>query len=355
MKDSFQPEFKYMQRALEIARMGMGNCAPNPMVGSVVVYNDTIIGEGYHRKYGEAHAEVNAISMVKDKTLLEKATIYVTLEPCSHYGKTPPCAKLIIDSKIPRVVVGTIDIFSEVASRGIKMMQDAGIEVYVGFMNDQCIELNRRFFTFHQKKRPYIILKWAESIDHFIDIEREIDQPRESFKISNQLAHISVHKIRSDEMAIAVGRKTVENDNPSLNMRSWRGTNQPLRITVDRELTLNNNSSIFDGSIKTIVYTSKYKSSNNNVIFAQIDFEKDIIPQIVKHLHSLNIQSLIVEGGAYLINSFVKSGVWDEARRYTGNSYIEKGVAAPKLKSARLIKRETLNDTLLEVFRSKNS
>jgi diaminohydroxyphosphoribosylaminopyrimidine deaminase / 5-amino-6-(5-phosphoribosylamino)uracil reductase len=237
MERLFGIEEKFMTRALELAQLGIGNVAPNPMVGCVIVHQGKIIGEGYHHEYGKAHAEVNAINSVKNHQLLPESTLYVTLEPCSHFGKTPPCADLIIREKIPNVVIGTIDPFSRVAGTGIEKLQNAGCKVEVGILKEKCQEVNRRFFTFHKKKRPYIILKWAQTEDGFIDIDRSIEHFGQPTWITNDLSRIAVHKMRSEESAILVGTNTAQKDNPSLTVRDWYGSH-PLRLVIDRNLRL---------------------------------------------------------------------------------------------------------------------
>lgn len=246
---------KYMRRCIQLARNGICHAAPNPMVGAVIVRDGKIIGEGYHVRCGEGHAEVNAIASVKDESLLKDATIYVSLEPCSHYGKTPPCADLIIRKGIPRVVVGCVDPFSLVAGRGIQKLRDAGIEVTVGVLEKECRELIRAFVTFNLKKRPYITLKWAQSADGFLDIRREDGN---AVRLSTPLSTLAVHKMRAEQKAILVGRRTALLDNPSLTVREWYGQN-PLRLVIDRQLTLPSHLHLFDGSTPTLVFTEKEK------------------------------------------------------------------------------------------------
>ena len=243
---------KFMLRCHDLARLGIARTAPNPMVGCVIVLDEKIIGEGYHRKCGEAHAEVNAINSVSNHELLKKSTLYVSLEPCSHYGKTPPCTDLIISKKIPRVVIGCVDSFSEVSGRGIKKLKQAGCDVIVGVLENESRELNKRFFTFNEKKRPYIILKWAQTLDGFIDIIRTDENQIAPTWISNEHSRMLVHKWRSHEDAIMVGTNTAEKDNPSLNVRDWDGKN-PLRVVLDRQLRLNEKLNLFNNKIQTII------------------------------------------------------------------------------------------------------
>jgi len=326
---------KYIKRCIQLAENGLGTTYPNPMVGSVIVQDNKIIGEGWHRKAGEPHAEVNAINSVKDRSLLRKATIYVSLEPCSHYGKTPPCSDLIIASGIKKVVIGSIDPFPAVSGKGIKKLMDAGCEVILGILDTQCNALNKRFFTFHKHQRPYIILKWAQSIDGFIaPISSEENHKREPVWITNKYSQQLVHKWRSEENAILVGTNTAVMDNPKLNTRLWKGSN-PARILIDRSLRLPGDSALLDEIIKTIVLCdevskqTKSKTSSKNLIFESIDFQKEITAEICKILHKHAIQSIIVEGGAKTIQSFIDSGLWDEARLFTGDIHFRKGIKAP--------------------------
>ena len=319
---------KYIARCIQLAKNGLCNAAPNPMVGAVIVHNDTIIGEGYHIRCGEAHAEVNAIRSVKDESLLKDSTIYVSLEPCSHYGKTPPCADLIINKGIPRVVVGCQDPFALVAGRGIQKMRDAGIEVKVGILEEECRQLIRRFITFHTEKRPFITLKWAESADGYIDLHRIGGQP---YIFSSPLSSMLVHKRRAEHSAILVGRRTALLDNPSLTVRSWHGKS-PVRLVIDKNLTLPKHLSLFDGSTRTLVFTKCENTPNLfQVEFIQLDFNRDILPQIFEVLYQEKLQTLMVEGGSILLQSFIDSGCWDEAYIEHSSDYLKDGIKAPKL------------------------
>ena len=321
---------KYIARCIQLAQNGRCNAAPNPMVGAVIVYNDTIIGEGYHIRCGEAHAEVNAIRSVKDQSLLKESTIYVSLEPCSHYGKTPPCADLIIEKGIPRVVVGCQDPFSLVAGRGIQKMRDAGIDVRVGVLEEECRKLIHRFITFNTKKRPFITLKWAESADGFIDIHRSGGHP---YIFSSTLSSMLVHKRRAEHSAILVGRRTALLDNPSLTTRSWYGKN-PVRMVIDRNLTLPLDLELFSGSTRTIVFTQRQDTPvRPNVEYIPLDFNKNIISQIMDVLYQEKLQSLMVEGGSMLLQSFIDSNLWDEAFIEHSNVQLTDGVQAPTLPS----------------------
>ena len=299
------------------------------MVGSVIVYEDKIIGEGWHKKAGEPHAEVNAVNSVQDKSLLKKATIYVSLEPCSHFGKTPPCCDLIIKNNIPNVVVGTIDPFSEVAGKGIKKLIEAGVNVTVGILEDECNELNKRFFTFHQKKRPYIILKWAQSQDGFIAPLKKTEQ--KPVWISNTYSRQLVHKWRTEEQAILVGTQTVIDDNPKLNSRDWYGNN-PIRIVLDSNNRIPKENAVFDNQTKTIVLNNSENSiSQENTTFERIDFKQNIAKQITDSLYNHNIQSVIIEGGLRTLQTFIDANLWDEARIFTGKSFLGEGIKAPLL------------------------
>ena len=320
-------EEKYMRRCIELAKNGVCNVAPNPMVGAVIVCDGRIIGEGYHVRCGEAHAEVNAIRSVKDESLLKRSTIYVSLEPCSHYGKTPPCADLIIEKQIPRIVIGCRDPFSKVAGRGIQKLQNAGREVIVGVLEEECLHLIRRFITFNTLRRPFITLKWAESADQFIDIERIDGNP---VLLSSPLTSMLVHKKRAENTAIMVGRRTALLDNPSLTVRNWYGRN-PIRIVLDRNLSLPNDLQIFNGEVPTLVFTEKEHPEEKSVSYITIDFCHNPLKLIMEELYQRNIQSLLVEGGSQLLQSFIDNELWDEA-------YIEKcpkrlysGVKAPEI------------------------
>ena len=320
----------YMQRCLQLAEKGLGYVAPNPMVGSVIVHEQKVIGEGYHQQYGQAHAEVNAVNAVVNKELLQYSTLYVNLEPCAHYGKTPPCADLIIKYKIPNVVIGSVDFNSVVNGRGIEKMIKAGINVTVGVLEEDCKLVNKRFFAYHQKKRPYIILKWAQTADGFIDRNRYVKEAGQPLQISNSGSRRLVHLWRSQEQAIMVGTNTALLDNPQLTVRECDGKN-PVRVVIDKEFKIPLRYNLFDKSTPTLVFTALEGTSAHNLEFIKLDFEKAVLPAILKELHDRNIQSLFVEGGAHLINSFIGSGLWDEARVFVANEKIEEGVPAPVL------------------------
>jgi diaminohydroxyphosphoribosylaminopyrimidine deaminase/5-amino-6-(5-phosphoribosylamino)uracil reductase len=317
----------YMKRCLELAALGLGKTYPNPMVGSVIVHGGKVIGEGWHKKAGEAHAEVNSVNSVVDKSLLKEATSYVNLEPCAHFGKTPPCASLITKHKIPNVVIGCIDTFSKVSGKGVTMLKEAGVKVKVGVLEKECLESHKRFFTFHQKKRPYIILKWAETSDGFIaPLVQEEGKP---FWITSPESKKLVHKWRTEEASILVGTNTAEKDNPALTARLWNGC-QPLRIVLDRTLRLNDNLQVFDESIKTVVFTEKLKTSTSRTKYIQTDFSK-LHENILNELYKRNIHSVIIEGGRETLQAFINESLWDEARVFVGEERLVNGISAPVL------------------------
>jgi diaminohydroxyphosphoribosylaminopyrimidine deaminase/5-amino-6-(5-phosphoribosylamino)uracil reductase len=317
---------------LQIAKNGLGTTRPNPMVGAVLVHNNTIIGEGFTSPYGKDHAEVNAINSVKDKDLIRKSTLYVTLEPCSHYGKTPPCSDLIIEHNIPEVVIGCIDDNPEVAGKGIKRLQSAGCKVTVGILEEECRRHHKRFFTFHNKERPYIILKWAQTKDGYIaPISKSEQSP---VWITNSYSRQLVHKWRTEEQAILVGFKTVIEDNPSLTARDWEGLN-PIRIVIDRDLSLSSSYKVFDDNAETIVI------SNDN-----LDIEKPLAWQISKFLYQRDINSVIIEGGTKTLQMFIDENLWDEARIFTGNIEFQNGIKAPRLQGKSVSNCQILSDTL---------
>jgi len=317
---------KYMARCLQLAENGLFHAAPNPMVGAVIVHNHRIIGEGFHIRCGEAHAEVNAIRSVENSGLLRESTIYVSLEPCSHYGKTPPCADLIIEKRIPRVVVGCIDPFAKVAGKGIQKLRDAGIDVTVGVLEKECIRLNRRFITFNQRKRPYITLKWAESLNGFIDVDRTGGRP---CVLSSPLTQMLVHKKRAENKSILVGRCTALLDDPSLTVRSWQGEN-PVRLVIDRHLSLPAHLQLFNGETSTLIFTEETKNSSTNREYIRLDFRQDILPQILQTLYGRHLQTLLVEGGRILLQSFLDANLWDEIFIERTSEVLPSGVKAPR-------------------------
>ena len=305
-----------MQRCIQLAKCGEMGAPPNPMVGAVIVCNGKIIGEGYHRRCGGPHAEVNAIRSVRDESLLKESTIYVSLEPCSHYGKTPPCADLIIEKRIPRVVVGCMDPFAKVNGQGIKKLRDAGIEVVVGVLEKECLELNKKFVTFHRQHRPWVTLKWAQSEDGFVDAVRQTDEKPVQF--SSTFTQTLVHRMRAMNQAIMVGTNTVLLDNPTLTTRLWEGPN-PLRVTIDRKGVLPASVHLKDGKVPTVIYDS------------------GDLTHILDDLYKRGVQSLVVEGGARLLQHFIDAGLWDEARVEVSSQMLECGVSAPKMQNAVLV------------------
>ncbi len=338
---------QYMQRCLQMAVMGAGNVAPNPMVGAVLVYNDRIIGEGYHQKYGEAHAEVNCINSVieADRNLITKSTMYVSLEPCAHFGKTPPCTNLIIENKIPNVVIGCRDSFALVNGKGIEKLNAAGINVTLGILEKECLELNKRFFTFHEKQRPYIILKWAQSSDNKISVPGS-----NRIFISNEFSNRLVHKWRSEEAAILVGTNTALLDDPALIPRLWPGNN-PVRLVIDKELKLPGSLKLFDGSVKTIVFTYLEKDDNEFLNYHQLKKDKNMLSQILAALYEQQIQSVIVEGGAKLLQSFIDEELWDEARVITNEQLkIGNGLAAPHLRKYIQLTEERVDSDVIYFY-----
>lgn len=338
----------YIKRCIELAKNGLGTTYPNPMVGSVIVYNDEIIGEGWHRKSGEAHAEVNAINSVKNKSLLSKSTIYVSLEPCSHFGKTPPCCDLIIKNKIPNVVVGTIDSFAKVSGNGIKKLIESGKNVIVGVLENDCIELNKRFFTFHEQKRPYIILKWAETQDRFIaPVSKDKKEP---VWITNEISRQLVHKWRSEEQAILIGTQTVLDDNPKLNVRDWTGNN-PTRIVLDRIGKISDKHNLKDKKVKTIVITEQENlPSSNNLIYENCIFDNNLVHSICEILCKNEILSVIIEGGRQTIQSFIDANLWDEARIFKGQISFGEGTKSPKIDFKNSEKAFILDDELIKIY-----
>ena len=343
-------EEKYMARCIELARGGEGNTAPNPMVGAVIVHKGKIIGEGFHRKCGEAHAEVNAVASVRDEALLRDSTIYVSLEPCSHYGKTPPCAELIIRKGIPRVVVGTLDPFPEVSGRGVRMLREAGIEVVTGVLEEEARALNPAFMTFQIRKRPYVYLKWAQSADGFMDIRRE-DASVPSVLLSSAETLRRVHRLRSEVAAIMVGTRTALLDNPSLTVRHWAGRS-PVRVVLDRTLKLPVGSHLLDGAVRTLVFTAVEVESRPNVEYVQIDFGQEVLSQVLQYLYGQNLNSLMVEGGAELLESFLDAGLWDEAWVETAPVVLGAGVKAPAVPGV-LTGTEQRHGHLLETWKQK--
>ena len=331
---------------MQIAKNGLGTTRPNPSVGAVIVHNNKIIAEGFTSNYGSNHAEVNAVNAILDKSLLKEATIYVTLEPCSHFGKTPPCADLIVKHNFKKVVIGSLDTNSLVAGKGVERLKNAGIEVIVGVLEEECKRHHKRFFTSQNKKRPYIILKWAESQDGFIAPNHKKKQ--QPVWISNQYSQQIVHKLRSKEHAILVGTNTVIADNPKLNVRSWSGNN-PTRVVLDKNVRLPKSLHVFDNSVKTIFIideNTNATSKQENIVFEKIDFQNNVAKRITSILQKHKIQSLIVEGGAKTLQTFINENLWDEAMIFVGNVEFKEGVKGPKFDAQLAHQQKIKNDTL---------
>ena len=343
-------EEKYMLRCVDLARKGAGNVSPNPMVGCVIVCNDKIIGEGYHQQHGEAHAEVNAINSVVNTEDLKRSTIYVSLEPCAHFGLTPPCSDLIIENQISRVIIGSIDPFAKVAGKGIEKLKKAGIKVVVGILKKECDELNKRFFTFHEKKRPYIILKWAQTLDSFIDIDRNSEYFGEPTWITGNEALLRVHKMRAEEDAILVGTNTAEKDNPSLTVRHCKGKH-PLRIVLDKNLRLSPQLHLFDNTTQTLIINSIKNTIERNTEYIKVDFNDNLLSQLASILHEKNCLSLIIEGGKRVLETFISENLWDEAHVYTGDKNFGNGILAPTLNGT-LVSAEEIEKDKLEIFKN---
>ena len=335
----------FIDKCIRLARKGALDVSPNPMVGCVIVNDGEIIGEGYHKEYGKNHAEVNAINSVNDKSVLKNSILYVNLEPCCHHGKTPPCTDLIIKYNIPKVVIGCIDTFSKVSGQGIKKLKDNSVEVIYGVLEKDCIELNKRFFCYHIKKRPYIILKWAKSKDNFI---APINQEK-PFWMTCEKSKKLVHSWRAEEDAILVGRKTVVADNPSLTVRMCEGKN-PLRIVIDKELKLNEKSNVFDDQAETIVFNNIKSAIINKTTYLMADFN-NLNQDILNQLYNRSILSLIIEGGTITINSFIEKNLYDEIRVFTTDKIFKKGINSPELPDINLIETSIINNDKLEVYK----
>lgn len=329
----------YMRRALELAESGRGKVSPNPMVGCVIVHEDKIIGEGYHQEYGKAHAEVNAVDSVKNQELLAEATVYVTLEPCAHVGKTPPCANLLVEKKVKKVVIAAFDTNPLVGGKGIQILKEAGIEVELGLLEKEARVQNKRFFTQIEKKRPYVILKWAQTADGFV--------ARKDFSskwITNASSRQLVHKWRAEEDAIMVGKNTAKYDDPALNVRDWVGKN-PLRIVIDSKLELPNTLKLFDEAVPTLCFNTQKSEVRGTLVYVKLNpgFQ---VKEMLEDLYRRNIQSVMVEGGSYLLNKFLTAELWDEARVFTSRNKFGSGIAAPVPPSPVSETIEILEDTL---------
>lgn len=340
-----------MFRCLQLARQGGGYVAPNPMVGAVVVHQGRIIGEGYHHRYGEAHAEPNAINSVKDQSLLKESTLYVNLEPCSHYGKTPPCAHLIVEKQIPRVVIGTTDPNPKVSGRGIQIMQAAGIDVQCGVLEEACRTLNKRFFYWQTEHRPYVLLKWAQTKDGFMDKVRG-SREETPLLISTPLTRQLTHKIRSENQAIMVSTNTAILDNPKLSLRHWAGKS-PVRVVLDREGRIPADSFLFDQQLRTLVFTQNVRPNKDKLEYIEHDFSIDSLKGILSKLAKMNIHSVMVEGGASLLNSFMAEGLWDEAMVEVSDKALGQGVKAPVLVSV-CDHSETVDNHLMLYYQNQH-
>src|SRR6185312_3408181 len=340
---------KYMQQAINLAIKSFGRVAPNPMVGCIIVYKGRVIGKGYHEKYGEAHAEINAIHSVKNKALLKDATLYVTLEPCAHHGKTPPCADAIVKQGIKKVVIGCIDPNPLVKGKGIAKLMHSGCNIITGVLEKECTELNKRFFTFQREKRPYIILKWAMTKDGYMDRIRTIDE--QPLKITGKEADKLSHKWRGEEQAIMAGTRTILMDNPRLTNRLTSGQlkdKSPIRILLDRNLVIPREANIFNKFASVIVLNEKKNSQSGNTEFLKVKFKNNSLDTILNELYKRNIQSILVEGGASLLNSFISQNLWDEARVFISAQKIDNGIKAPTITGKLRFKIKTGSDTLYE-------
>jgi diaminohydroxyphosphoribosylaminopyrimidine deaminase/5-amino-6-(5-phosphoribosylamino)uracil reductase len=342
---------KYMSRCIELAKKGLGNTYPNPLVGSVIVHQNKIIGEGYHQKYGEAHAEVHAVNSVKDQSLLKASTIYVTLEPCAHFGKTPPCADLIIEKEIPNVVIGVVDPFEQVCGEGITRMKEHGINVKVDLLKEACTELNKRFFWNVKTDLPYIILKWAETADGFMDQDRESNVPKINWITSKSTKAIT-HTWRKEEAGILVGVNTILNDDPELTVREVNGNN-PVRIIIDPDLKLENrNPKIFKVPGQNLIYNKLRSQENNNTEFVKLnDFS---LINILSDLKKRSISSIIVEGGKFTIEQFIKENLWNEARVYVSEINFISGLNSPDIDSKYLINQHELEKEKLLFYQNSD-
>ena len=333
------PDELFMQRTFELALLGVGHVSPNPRVGCVIVHDVKIIGEGWHQKYGQAHAEVNAIQSVEDNSLLKESTVYVNLEPCSHFGKTPPCADLLIQCLVKKVVIANVDTNPLVGGEGIKKLKAAGIEITSGILQNKGRELNKGFFTFVEKQRPYIILKWAKTTDGFV-----AQSNYKSKWISNEYSRQLAHQWRSEEDAVLIGTRTALHDNPTLNVRDWTGRN-PVRIVIDRFLKLPEELNVFDRTQKTICYNALKNEEHPNLSLIRLD-EKDFISQVVADLYQQKIQSVIVEGGTQTLQLFIDAGLWDEARIFTSTQTFGEGISSPTVNGKAKLEQTFLGDNL---------
>jgi diaminohydroxyphosphoribosylaminopyrimidine deaminase/5-amino-6-(5-phosphoribosylamino)uracil reductase len=333
----------FMRRCLQLAAQGLGNVAPNPMVGSVIVHNGEIIGEGYHQQYGQAHAEVNAINSVMHKELLKQSILHVNLEPCSHFGKTPPCADLIIENKILRVVIGSYDPNPLVAGKGIEKLKNAGVEVITEVLKKDADFLNRRFITYHTKQRPYIILKWAQSADGFM----ALNEPMQ-FWFSNEKSKSLMHRWRTEEPGILVGKNTVTVDDCELTARLWPGKN-PTRLVIDKSLQLSTDKKVFNGQAPTLIFNAIENKTIGANQFIKLDFNQPVISQLLNQLYHHKIQSVIIEGGPTTLNQFVEQNIWDEARIFLTPHRLKNGKTAPIIKG-QIIEQTELDNDILRIY-----
>jgi diaminohydroxyphosphoribosylaminopyrimidine deaminase/5-amino-6-(5-phosphoribosylamino)uracil reductase len=341
----------YMRRCLELAQQAKGHTTPNPMVGAVLVYNDRTIGEGWHHYYGADHAEVNCLKNVAeaDKHLIPESTMYVSLEPCAHYGITPPCAKRIVEERIKKVVIANTDPFEQVKGKGIDILQSAGIAVETGILEKEGFWVNRRFFCFHKQARPYIILKWAQTQDGFI-----APADRQRLQITGKESQQLVHKWRTEEAAIMVGTNTAINDNPQLTARLWKGK-QPLRIALDKNLHIPHTHQLFDEAAATWIVNEEHETLEGNVHLIKLPFDETLLAGLLNRLRDAKMLSLIVEGGTALLNSFISMGLWDEARIFTGNITLQEGIKAPTLQHESIALSTNYGNDVLNVFVNKRS
>lgn len=335
-----------MMRCIELAKNGLGTTYPNPLVGSVIVHDKMIIGEGWHYKSGKPHAEVNAINNVTNQSLLRESTIYVNLEPCSHFGKTPPCANLILEKGIKKVVIGSMDPNPKVAGKGIQLLKDQGCEVIYQVLEKECDVLNKRFFTFFNQKRPYIILKWAETADGIISPKTRIK--KKPVWITNSYSRQLVHQWRAEEQAILIGTNTAIEDNPSLTTRDWNGST-PIRIVIDRELKIPSTSAVFNDIVKTIIITEKESKNEGHLFYENMDFSKKIVQQICDIIYRYKLQSLIVEGGSKTLQTFIDENLWDEARIFKGVTEFSEGTKAPTI-TGNVISENKINQDTLKII-----
>ncbi|MDE3213903.1 MAG: bifunctional diaminohydroxyphosphoribosylaminopyrimidine deaminase/5-amino-6-(5-phosphoribosylamino)uracil reductase RibD [Bacteroidota bacterium] len=340
-----------MHRCLQLAALGEGSVAPNPMVGAVLVFEDRIIGEGYHQKFGEAHAEVNCISSVRpeDRHLIEKSALYVSLEPCSHYGKTPPCTNLILANRIKKVFIGSLDPFPAVSGKGVEILTQAGVEVTNGLLESECLHLNRRFITFHTRSRPYLILKWAQSLNG------KIGSRQQRIKISHPVTDRIVHRWRAQEASILVGTRTAEIDDPLLTVRLWPGKN-PLRVVIDNTLSVSPQSRVLNEEAETVIFNQIKEGRQGHLQYKKYEKGEELLSALLSTLYHMQVQSVLVEGGAHTLQQFIDRGLWDEARVITNESLtIEDGVPAPELNDFIWDRSERYQTDLITWFTHRES